>query len=282
MAVEKERVDVLAVQQGLFTSREQAKRAIMAGEILGENEERMDKAGEKIPVTVDLHLKGAPMPYVSRGGFKLEKAINVFDLDFQNKIVLDIGSSTGGFTDVALQNGAQKVYALDVGTNQLVWKLRSDERVVVMENTNFRYAKLDDFTAGRPEVATIDVSFISLNLILPPLSEILTPNGHVATLIKPQFEAGRQAVGKHGIVKDAQTHLAVIDQVATYAAENGFSLIGLDFSPIKGGAGNIEFLADLVLDGGKSTMDESAREAVVASAHEQLNARREEDRDASK
>ncbi len=275
MVVEKERVDVLAVQQGLFTSREQAKRAIMAGEILGENEQRMDKAGEKIPVTVDLHLKGAPMPYVSRGGFKLEKAIEVFNLDFTDKIVLDIGSSTGGFTDVALQNGAKKVYALDVGTNQLVWKLRSDERVVVMENTNFRYATLPDFTEGQPEVATIDVSFISLNLILPPLSQILKAGGSVATLIKPQFEAGREAVGKHGIVKDAQTHLNVINQVADYAQENGFSLTGLDYSPIKGGSGNIEFLAHLVLDGGASTMDAQNRQAVVDCAHEQLNAHRE-------
>lgn len=275
MVVEKERVDVLAVQQGLFTSREQAKRAIMAGEILGENEQRMDKAGEKIPVTVDLHLKGAPMPYVSRGGFKLEKAIEVFNLDFTDKIVLDIGSSTGGFTDVALQNGAKKVYALDVGTNQLVWKLRSDERVVVMENTNFRYATLPDFTEGQPEVATIDVSFISLNLILPPLSHILKTGGSVATLIKPQFEAGREAVGKHGIVKDAQTHLNVINQVADYAQENGFSLTGLDYSPIKGGSGNIEFLAHLVLDGGASTMDAQNRQAVVDRAHEQLNAHRE-------
>lgn len=275
MVVEKERVDVLAVQQGLFTSREQAKRAIMAGKILGENEQRMDKAGEKIPVTVDLHLKGAPMPYVSRGGFKLEKAIEVFNLDFTDKIVLDIGSSTGGFTDVALQNGAKKVYALDVGTNQLVWKLRSDERVVVMENTNFRYATLPDFTEGQPEVATIDVSFISLNLILPPLSQILKTGGSVATLIKPQFEAGREAVGKHGIVKDAQTHLNVINQVADYVQENGFSLTGLDYSPIKGGSGNIEFLAHLVLDGGASTMDAQNRQAVVDRAHEQLNAHRE-------
>ena len=160
MAIEKERVDVLAVQQGLFTSREQAKRAIMAGEILGENEQRMDKAGEKIPVTTELHLKGAPMPYVSRGGFKLEKALDVFDISVDGKTVLDIGSSTGGFTDVSLQNGAKLVYALDVGTNQLAWKLRSDDRVVVMENTNFRYSELQDFTQGQPEVATIDVSFI--------------------------------------------------------------------------------------------------------------------------
>ncbi|MDF8366734.1 TlyA family RNA methyltransferase [Weissella paramesenteroides] len=275
MGIEKERVDVLAVQQGLFTSREQAKRAIMAGEILGANEQRMDKAGEKIPVTTELHLKGAPMPYVSRGGFKLEKALRVFNIDVSDKIILDIGSSTGGFTDVSLQNGAKLVYALDVGTNQLVWSLRSDERVVVMENTNFRYSQLADFQDGQPEVATIDVSFISLNLILPPLSKILVAGGSVATLIKPQFEAGREAVGKHGIVKDAATHSQVIDKVADYAKQAGFSMIGLDYSPIKGGSGNIEFLAHLVLDGGESTMTMAEREAVVQSAHAQLNAHHE-------
>ena len=275
MGIEKERVDVLAVQQGLFTSREQAKRAIMAGEILGANEQRMDKAGEKISVTTELHLKGAPMPYVSRGGFKLEKALRVFNIDVSDKIILDIGSSTGGFTDVSLQNGAKLVYALDVGTNQLVWSLRSDERVVVMENTNFRYSQLADFQDGQPEVATIDVSFISLNLILPPLSKILVAGGSVATLIKPQFEAGREAVGKHGIVKDAATHSQVIDKVADYAKQAGFSMIGLDYSPIKGGSGNIEFLAHLVLDGGESTMTMAEREAVVQSAHSQLNAHRE-------
>lgn len=275
MGIEKERVDVLAVQQGLFTSREQAKRAIMAGEILGANEQRMDKAGEKIPVTTELHLKGAPMPYVSRGGFKLEKALRVFNIDVSDKIILDIGSSTGGFTDVSLQNGAKLVYALDVGTNQLVWSLRSDERVVVMENTNFRYSQLADFQDGQPEVVTIDVSFISLNLILPPLSKILVAGGSVATLIKPQFEAGREAVGKHGIVKDAATHSQVIDKVADYAKQAGFSMIGLDYSPIKGGSGNIEFLAHLVLDGGESTMTMAEREAVVQSAHAQLNAHRE-------
>lgn len=281
MAIEKERVDILAVQQGLFTSREQAKRAIMAGEILGENEQRMDKAGEKIPVTVELHLKGKPMPYVSRGGFKLEKMLQVFSIDMQDQVVLDIGSSTGGFTDVSLQNGAKLVYALDVGTNQLAWKLRSDERVVVMENTNFRYAKLADFTAGQPSRATIDVSFISLNLILPALSEILTAGGSVATLIKPQFEAGREAVGKHGIVKDAKTHLAVIDKLVGYAIDNGFSIVGLDYSPIKGGSGNIEFIAHLKLDGGQTSIDEQTRKAVVDAAHQQLNARRTGDEDAA-
>ena len=166
--MKKERVDVLLVKQGLFETREQAKRAVMAGEILGENEERLDKPGEKIDPSVKLHFKGKKMPYVSRGGLKLEKALKVFKLSTKNKTVLDIGSSTGGFTDVALQKGAKLSYALDVGTNQLAWKLRQDPRVVVMENTNFRYSKLEDFTVGRPDFATIDVSFIS-NDFIPPI-----------------------------------------------------------------------------------------------------------------
>ena len=200
--MKKERVDVLLVKQGLFSTREQAKRAVMAGEILGENEERLDKPGMKISVDTELHFKGTKMPYVSRGGLKLEKALKVFKVDAKNKTMLDIGSSTGGFTDVALQKGAKLSYALDVGTNQLAWKLRQDDRVVVMENTNFRYSKLEDFTKGQPDLATIDVSFISLQLILPTLHEIIQNNGDVIALIKPQFEAGKEKVGKHGIVRD--------------------------------------------------------------------------------
>lgn len=268
---DKERVDILLVQQGLFPTREQAKRAIMAGIILGENEERLDKPGVKIPVTTELHLKGAPMPYVSRGGFKLEKALKVFNLDVTDKIVLDIGSSTGGFTDVVLQNGAVKSYALDVGTNQLAWKLRSDERVVVMENTNFRYSKLADFTAGQPTFATIDVSFISLHLILPPLHEILPEGGEVVALIKPQFEAGRENVGKHGIVRDHNVHTAVLNDIVNFAVTNGFSVEGLDFSPIKGGEGNIEFLAYLRVAKNPLINENIDVKAVQQYAYDQLN-----------
>lgn len=243
--MKKERIDVLLVQQGLFESREQAKRAVMAGEILGENEERLDKPGMKVDPNVRLHFKGTKMPYVSRGGLKLEKALQTFNLSVKDKIVLDIGSSTGGFTDVSLQKGAKQVYALDVGTNQLVWKLRQDPRVVVMENTNFRYSKPEDFTQGQPSFATTDVSFISLKLILPPLYPILKDSGDLVALIKPQFEAGRDKVGKHGIVKDAATHTEVINTIIQFAVENKFDVCNLDFSPITGGHGNIEFLIHL-------------------------------------
>ncbi|AFS40759.1 MAG: TlyA family RNA methyltransferase [Leuconostoc gelidum] len=270
-AIEKERVDILLVQQGLFDSREQAKRAVMAGEILGENEERLDKAGQKIPVTTELHFKGEKLKYVSRGGLKLEKALNDFDITVKDKIVLDIGSSTGGFTDVALQNGAKLVYALDVGTNQLVWKLRSDDRVKVMENTNFRYSKLNDFKFGQPNFATIDVSFISLGLILPPLANIINMGGHVVALIKPQFEAGRENVGKNGIIKDPTVHKQVLQKVTQLMIQDGFSIRALTYSPIKGGQGNIEFLAVLIRDDSPTMADSINIEKLLAQTYAQLN-----------
>lgn len=270
-AVDKERVDVLLVQQGLFSSREQAKRAVMAGQILGENEERLDKAGEKIPVTTALHFKGERLKYVSRGGLKLEKALNDFDITVQDKVVLDIGSSTGGFTDVALQNGAKLVYALDVGTNQLAWKLRSDDRVKVMENTNFRYSQLQDFKFGKPEFATIDVSFISLGLILPPLANILQMGGHVVALIKPQFEAGRENVGKNGIIKDPKVHQQVLQKVTQMMVNDGFSVTELTYSPIKGGQGNIEFLAVLTRDDKPKIADKIDIDALLTQTYAQLN-----------
>ncbi|QBP18632.1 TlyA family RNA methyltransferase [Acetilactobacillus jinshanensis] len=242
---DKERVDVLLVKQGLFSSREKAKRAVMAGQILGKNNMRLDKPGTKIPASTHLHFKGKKMPYVSRGGLKLAKALNVFHISVKGKVVLDIGSSTGGFTDVMLQNGAKRSYALDVGTNQLVWKLRTDPRVIVMEHTNFRYSKPSDFKKGQPEFASIDVSFISLKLILPPLKPIIKPGGEVVALIKPQFEAGRDKVGKHGIVRDHSVHVQVIKNVIGYAMHSGFSVLGLSFSPIEGGKGNVEFLIHL-------------------------------------
>lgn len=193
----KERIDVLATNQGLFETREQAKRGVMAGLVVdSKSGERYDKPGQKIDDGTELRLKGEKLRYVSRGGLKLEKALKEFNIKIEGKTCLDIGSSTGGFTDVMLQNGAKLVYALDVGTNQLAWKIRSDERVVVMEQFNFRNALLSDFEQGRPAFTSIDVSFISLELILPPLYEILEEGGEVAALIKPQFEAGREQVGK--------------------------------------------------------------------------------------
>lgn len=241
----KERIDVLLVEQGLFLSREQAKRAVMAGEVYDQNNERLDKPGVKIAADSILHVKGKTMPYVSRGGLKLAKALDVFDIDLTGLTVLDIGASTGGFTDVALQAGAKMSYALDVGYNQLAWKLREDPRVNVMERVNFRYSKPEDFTDGPVEFAMTDVSFISLKLILPPLKSILQPGGHAVALIKPQFEAGPANVGKKGIVRDPEVHRMVLNMIVDFALGAGFNVLGLDFSPIKGGEGNIEFLIHL-------------------------------------
>ncbi|GAF39732.1 rRNA methylase [Agrilactobacillus composti DSM 18527 = JCM 14202] len=240
--MKKERVDVLAVNQGLFESREQAKRAVMAGEVYDQNNQRLDKPGVKIPGDAQLQLKGQKLPYVSRGGLKLAKALQVFDIDVKGFTVLDIGSSTGGFTDVVLQNGAKLVYALDVGYNQLAWKLREDPRVEVMERVNFRYSKPADFSEGLPDFAVTDVSFISLKLILPPLSHILKPGHDLVALIKPQFEAGPENVGKHGIVRDPKVHAMVLKMIVNFALAQHYDVLGLDFSPIKGGEGNIEFL----------------------------------------
>ena len=207
--MKKERVDVLCVEQGLFDSREKAKRAIMAG-IVRDDYDYIDKPGTKIPIDSHLYIKGEKLRYVSRGGLKLEKALQVFHLQLDHLLMLDIGSSTGGFTDCALQHGAREVYALDVGTNQLVWKLRNDPRVHVLEQTNFRYASLELFQYGQPEFASIDVSFISLKHIFPALSKILKKGAYCVALIKPQFEAGRDDVGKHGIVSQPEIHQRVI------------------------------------------------------------------------
>jgi hemolysin TlyA family protein len=263
--VKKERIDVLCVEQGLFDSREKAKRAIMAG-IVRDDYDYIDKPGTKIPVDSHLYIKGEKLAYVSRGGLKLEKAIQYFQLDLHDLIMLDIGSSTGGFTDCGLQNGIREVYALDVGTNQLVWSLRNDSRVHVMEQTNFRYASLDMFTFGQPEFATIDVSFISLKHILKPLSEILKSDGLCVALIKPQFEAGKQDIGKHGIVNDKTIHNRVIHEVIEYAHQSHMSLINLTFSPITGGVGNIEFLACFQNNDGKDV--EIDIQNVVNQAHD--------------
>ncbi|RNF41080.1 TlyA family RNA methyltransferase [Planococcus salinus] len=268
----KERVDVLLVERGICETREKAKRAIMAG-IIFSNEERMNKPGEKIAQDAPLEMKGNDLKYVSRGGLKLEKALQEFELSVEGKLMLDIGSSTGGFTDCALQNGAAHCYALDVGYNQLAWKIRQDERVTVMERTNFRHSKPADFTEGLPEFATIDVSFISLKIILPVLKQVLVPGGHVIALVKPQFEAGRDSVGKKGIVRDPKTHREVLLKVGGFASEAGFHIRNMSFSPITGGEGNIEFLFHL-----QSAQDseeiagvsEAAVNETVRTAHENL------------
>ncbi|MBF0780398.1 MULTISPECIES: TlyA family RNA methyltransferase [unclassified Granulicatella] len=269
--MEKERADMLVVQQGLVPTREKAKRLIMAGQVYNEKHQRIDKAGEKLPVSTQLYIKGETLKYVSRGGLKLEKAIDYFGLHLKDHTVLDIGASTGGFTDVALQHQAKLSYALDVGYNQLDWKLRQDERVEVMERVNFRYARLEDFTKGQPTFATIDVSFISLRLILPTLATILVPKGEVVALIKPQFEAGRESVGKKGIVRDSKVHEDVIERMVQFSLENGYCVNGLTFSPITGGEGNIEFLLYLTLDSQKiSRVNSQDITNVVQQAHDTL------------
>lgn len=271
--IKKERIDVLLVKRGLIDTREQAKRSIMAGLVYSE-ETRIDKPGEKIEEDAPLTIKGNALKYVSRGGLKLEKALEVFDVSVADKILLDIGASTGGFTDCALQNGAKHCYALDVGYNQLAWKIRQDERVTVMERTNFRYATPDLFEEGLPTFATIDVSFISLALILPPLRKILVENSDVIALVKPQFEAGKGKVGKKGVVKERATHLEVLEKVAEFAYEEGFTLKDASYSPVTGGEGNIEFLfhltAEKVVERNFTT---DQFDALISTAYTELNER---------
>ncbi|MDQ0269387.1 TlyA family RNA methyltransferase [Cytobacillus purgationiresistens] len=276
MKTKKERVDVLLVERGLAETREKAKRAVMAGLVFS-NETRLDKPGEKINSDIPLTLKGKMMPYVSRGGLKLEKALKEFDLEVNGKVLLDIGASTGGFTDCALQNGAKMSYALDVGYNQLAWKLRQDERVVVMERTNFRYVTSVDLSADLPNLASIDVSFISLKLILPVLKTLLVANSDVIALIKPQFEAGREQVGKKGIVRDPKVHKQVVDKMIEFSLAQGYDVKNLSFSPITGGDGNIEFLVHLYWTGeselGKLELQKTS-EQVVNEAHKELKSNR--------
>ncbi|MGM7635509.1 TlyA family RNA methyltransferase [Bacillus sp. Hm123] len=273
MKIKKERIDVLLVERGLIETREKAKRAVMAG-LVYSNEERLDKPGEKIVADAPLQIKGNTLRYVSRGGLKLEKALEEFQVDVKDKTMLDIGSSTGGFTDCALQNGAKLSYALDVGYNQLAWKLRQDERVVVMERTNFRYVTPVDLQEGMPDFATIDVSFISLSLILPVLKTLLVPESDVVALIKPQFEAGKEQVGKKGIVREAKIHKEVIVKIIDLALGLGYDVKDLSYSPITGGDGNIEFLIHLHWSKQPKETGENQLlttvDAVVNDAHEQL------------
>ncbi len=236
----KKRIDVLLVDMGYFESREKARRHIMAGNVFVDNQ-RVDKAGTAVKIDSEIKVKGKLIPYVSRGGLKLEKALKNFDLTLDGKVCMDIGASTGGFTDCMLQNGARKVYSVDVGYGQLAWKLREDERVVCMERQNIRYLD-ESLLDENPDFASIDVSFISLRLVLPKAWELLKQGGRIVALIKPQFEAGREKVGKKGVVREKSTHIEVIDTVSQMAIEEGFRILDLDFSPIKGPEGNIEYL----------------------------------------
>ncbi|CDQ39706.1 MULTISPECIES: TlyA family RNA methyltransferase [Virgibacillus] len=238
----KKRLDVLLVERELVETREKAKRIVMAGLVFSEHE-RLDKPGMKIDEHTPLTVKGKLYPYVGRGGLKLEKALDEFNLTMADKVMVDVGSSTGGFTDCALQNGATLCYAIDVGYNQLDWKLRNDHRVVVMERTNFRYVTPDMLHFDKPNFASIDVSFISLRLILPVLKQLLQADSDVVALIKPQFEAGREQVGKKGIVRNKDIHVQVIKQIVAFAEAEEYQLFDITYSPITGGEGNIEFLA---------------------------------------
>ena len=283
----KERLDVLLVKRGLAVSREKAKAIIMSGNVFvdGEREDKAgtsfsddvenqkeDKAGSMFADTANIEVRGNTLKYVSRGGLKLEKAMNNFGVTLQDKICMDVGSSTGGFTDCMLQNGAVKVYAIDVGHGQLDWKLRNDERVVCMERTNIRYVTPDDLQEPA-DFSSIDVSFISLTKVLLPVYHLLKSGGEVVCLIKPQFEAGREKVGKKGVVRDAKVHQEVIEKVMEYAKSIGFAPQHLEFSPIKGPEGNIEYLLHIVKTDTENPVKEQelSIQNVVALAHAELD-----------
>lgn len=255
----KERLDVLLVKRGLAESREKAKAIIMTGNVFVE-EQREDKAGSMFAEDVQIRIKGTPMKYVSRGGYKLEKAMELWHVPLQDKLCMDVGSSTGGFTDCMLQNGAVKVYAIDVGTNQLAWKLRQDERVVSMEKTNIRYVTPEDI-ADPIDFSSIDVAFISLTKVLIPVWNLLKNGGRVVCLVKPQFEAGREKVGKKGVVRDKKVHEEVVCHIMTYALSMGFEILRLSYSPIKGPEGNIEYLLYIEKPQDAQALTEIAEEA---------------------
>ncbi|MBQ3114372.1 MAG: TlyA family RNA methyltransferase [Phascolarctobacterium sp.] len=268
MRLKKERLDVLLMNRGLFESRARAQAAVMAGQVLV-NEQKIDKPGTQVAPDVTIRLLGDKLRYVSRGGLKLEKALQIFPISVEGKVVADIGASTGGFTDCALQNGAAKVYAVDVGYGQLAWKLRSDERVVNMERTNVRYLEADSL-GELVDAVTIDVAFISLDKVLPAIYKILKPEGFVVALIKPQFEAGKENVGKKGVVRDAKVHEDVIKNVISFAKGEGFGIAGLDFSPIKGPEGNIEYLLHLT-KGDDDAVSEAYVDELVSRSHGDLD-----------
>lgn len=267
----KERLDILLVEKGIFPTREKAKSAIMAGEVLVEGE-RVNKSGQRIKVESNISVIKKETAYVSRGGEKLEKAVKVFNINVKGKRVIDVGASTGGFTDCLLKFGAEKVYCIDVGYGQLAWKLQKDNRVVVIDRTNIRYLTSDKFD-DLFELATIDVSFISLDKVLPTVYNLIKERGEVVALIKPQFEAGREFIQKGGLVKKAEVHQMVIERVSDKAQKIGFSIQALTFSPLKKASGNIEYLIYLVKNSGKDRIDNFPQivEEVVKQAHQELS-----------
>lgn len=269
----KERLDVLMVKRGLLESREKAKAVIMSG-IVYVDGQKEDKAGTAFDAKVSVEIRGSTLPYVSRGGLKLQKAVEQFGTELSGKICMDVGASTGGFTDCMLQNGAVKVYAVDVGHGQLAWKLRNDPRVVCMEKTNIRYVMPEDIKEA-VSFASIDVSFISLTKVLGPVKQLLTETGEIVCLIKPQFEAGREKVGKKGVVREKSTHLEVVQMVCESAVKLGFEILNLDFSPIKGPEGNIEYLLYLRNHKDAEVLDSAGifPEQVVERAHGELDGR---------
>ena len=265
----KERLDVILVKRNLAPSREKAKAMIMSGCVFVDGQ-REDKAGTSFPEDIKIEIHGNTLRYVSRGGLKLEKAVESFSLCLQDLICMDIGASTGGFTDCMLQNGAAKVYAVDVGYGQFAWKLRQDPRVVCMEKTNIRYVTPEDI-GDVLDFASVDVSFISLTKVLGPAKLLLKEDGEMVCLIKPQFEAGREKVGKKGVVRDKKVHLEVIEKILAFAEESGFTPVGLDYSPVKGPEGNIEYLVHLKK--GSYELQEGTPDAgrVVEAAHAELD-----------
>ena len=267
----KKRLDILMTERALAPSREKAKAYIMSGSVYVDGQKE-DKAGTMFPEEVSIEVRGNTLPYVSRGGLKLEKAMKNFGVSLEGKVCMDVGASTGGFTDCMLQNGAVKVYSIDVGYGQLDWKLRNDPRVVCMEKTNIRYV-LPEHLEEKADFSSIDVSFISLTKVLLPVRNLLTDEGEIVCLIKPQFEAGREKVGKKGVVRDPAVHLEVIEKVIAYAAAIHLEPRHLSFSPIKGPEGNIEYLLHLrkLPEGEKGSADGVCPEEVVREAHEQLS-----------
>ena len=262
---EKKRLDVLLFEKGLAPSRERAQRLIMAGSVYV-NEQKSDKPGTAVPCDAKIEVRGADIPFVSRGGLKLNKAVERFGLTLDGVTAMDIGASTGGFTDCMLQNGARRVYAVDVGYGQLAWKLRTDERVVNLERTNIRYVTPGQL-GERLDFAGVDVSFFFLRLVLPVLMELLKEGGEPVCLIKPQFEAGKGKVGKKGVVREPEIHLEVIEAVTAFARSLGFSLLHLDFSPVRGPEGNIEYLMHLKKDGKGGCFEGCDPESLVKESH---------------